>query len=80
MIVFATIAGAAVLAGIMIIVAKGLLRRIPRAGPEPSSFAGLTVSLLPDPDSAGCVDGGPLTSNALLTIVLLPEEAGGPQA
>lgn len=75
MIVFATIAVALVTIGVMIIVAKGLLRRAADEDERPSQAGWLTVSLLPDGE-----DGGPLTSRSRLFIILFTEEVGGPQA
>jgi hypothetical protein len=74
-IVFATIAVALVTIGFMIIVAKGLLRRAADEDERPSQASWLTVSLLPDSE-----DGGPITSSALLNILLFTEDVGGPQA
>lgn len=75
MIVSAAIAVGLVIIGIMIIVAKGLLRRAADEDTGLSQAGWLTVSLLPD-----CEDGGPLTARAQLSIILLTEDIGGPQA
>jgi hypothetical protein len=74
-IVFATIAVALVTIGVMIILANGLLRRATDDDKTPSRAGWLIVSLLPDSE-----DGGPLTSSAVLNILLFTEDAGGPQA
>ena len=84
MIVSVTIAVALVTTGVMIILTKGLFRRVSRATPKAGPAARLTISLLPHDGE----DGGPLTERAFLTIILLPDgpgeplpgEAGGPQA
>lgn len=74
-IVSAAIAVGLVIIGIMIIVAKGLFRRAADEDTGLSQAGWLTVSLLPD-----CEDGGPLTARARLSIILLTEDIGGPQA
>ena len=73
-IIFVAIAVALVTMGVMIILAKGLLRRAADEDERPSQAGWLTVSLLPDGE-----DGGPLTSAARLNIILFTEDAGGPQ-
>jgi hypothetical protein len=75
LIILVAIAVVLVTRGVMIILAKGLLRRAVDEDERPSQAGWLTVSLLPDGE-----DGGPLTSAARLNIILFTEDAGGPQA
>jgi hypothetical protein len=68
-IVFVAIAVALVTIGVMILLAKGLLRQAADKDDGPSQAGWLTVSLLPDAES-----GGPLTSSAQLNIILFAED------